>query len=94
MKLDRVDNQILAALQRDGRLSNRELADLVHLSESHAHEHVHEAQEHEHAHEHDDGHHAHPHDSMPIGPHSHSHRHEPVRHAHPHVPDAHHGHRH
>ena len=34
MKLDRVDNQILAALQRDGRLSNRELADLVHLSES------------------------------------------------------------
>ena len=34
MKLDRVDNQILAALQRDGRISNRELAELVHLSES------------------------------------------------------------
>ena len=34
MKLDRVDKQILAALQRDGRLSNRELAEQVHLSES------------------------------------------------------------
>ena len=34
MKLDRVDNQILAALQRDGRVSNRELAEQVHLSES------------------------------------------------------------
>ena len=34
MKLDRVDNQLLAALQRDGRASNRELAELVHLSES------------------------------------------------------------
>ena len=34
MKLDRVDNQILAALQRAGRLSNRELAEQVHLSES------------------------------------------------------------
>ena len=34
MKLDRVDNQILAVLQREGRLSNRELAEQVHLSES------------------------------------------------------------
>ena len=34
MKLDRLDKQILAALQRDGRLSNRELAEHVHLSES------------------------------------------------------------
>jgi Lrp/AsnC family leucine-responsive transcriptional regulator len=34
MKLDRVDHQILAALQRDGRLSNRDLAEQVHLSES------------------------------------------------------------
>ena len=34
MKLDRVDTLILAGLQRDGRLSNRDLAELVHLSES------------------------------------------------------------
>jgi len=34
MKLDRTDNLILAALQRDGRLTNRELAERVHLSES------------------------------------------------------------
>ena len=34
MKLDRIDNLILAALQRDGRLSNRELAERAHLSES------------------------------------------------------------
>jgi len=34
MKLDRTDNLILAVLQRDGRLSNRELAERVHLSES------------------------------------------------------------
>jgi len=34
MKPDRTDNLILAALQRDGRLSNRELAERVHLSES------------------------------------------------------------
>jgi len=67
---------------------------VLHLAESHAHEHAHEALEHEHAHGHDDGHHAHPHDPMPSGPHSHWHRHEPVRHAHAHVPDAHHGHRH
>ena len=34
MKLDRTDQAILTELQRDGRLSNRELADKVHLSES------------------------------------------------------------
>jgi len=34
MKLDRIDRAILTELQRDGRLSNRELADKVHLSES------------------------------------------------------------
>jgi Lrp/AsnC family leucine-responsive transcriptional regulator len=34
MKLDRTDNLILITLQRDGRLSNRELAERVHLSES------------------------------------------------------------
>jgi drug/metabolite transporter (DMT)-like permease len=67
---------------------------VLHLGESHDHEHVHEALEHEHAHVHDDGHHDHVHDPMPAGPHSHWHRHEPKRHAHPHVPDAHHTHRH
>lgn len=67
---------------------------VLHLAESHAHEHAHEALEHEHAHGHDDGHHAHRHDPMPSGPHSHWHRHEPARHAHAHVPDAHHEHRH
>jgi drug/metabolite transporter (DMT)-like permease len=67
---------------------------VLHLAESHAHEHAHEALEHEHAHGHDDGHHAHRHDPMPSGPHSHWHRHKPARHAHAHVPDAHHGHRH
>jgi DNA-binding Lrp family transcriptional regulator len=34
MKLDRIDRTILAELQRDGRLTNRELAEKVHLSES------------------------------------------------------------
>jgi len=34
MKLDRIDQAILAELQRNGRLSNRELAEKVHLSES------------------------------------------------------------
>lgn len=34
MKLDRIDRAILAELQRDGRLTNRELAEKVHLSES------------------------------------------------------------
>ena len=33
-QLDAIDRQILAALQRDGRLSNVELADRVHLSPS------------------------------------------------------------
>jgi drug/metabolite transporter (DMT)-like permease len=67
---------------------------LLHLAESHGHEHVHEALVHEHAHRHDDGHHDHAHDPMPAGPHSHPHRHEPLRHGHAHVPDAHHTHRH
>lgn len=67
---------------------------LLHLIESHNHEHRHEALEHEHAHRHDDGHHDHTHDSMPLGSHSHRHRHEPLQHAHPHVPDVHHTHRH
>ena len=34
MKLDRTDQAILTELQRDGRLSNRELAERVHMSES------------------------------------------------------------
>jgi DNA-binding Lrp family transcriptional regulator len=34
MKLDRVDKSILTELQRDGRLSNRELAERANLSES------------------------------------------------------------
>jgi drug/metabolite transporter (DMT)-like permease len=65
---------------------------VLHLAESHGHEH--EALEHEHAHRHDDGHHNHSHDAMPAAEHSHVHRHPPLRHQHPHVPDAHHGHRH
>jgi len=67
---------------------------LLHIAESHSHEHAHDAIEHEHAHRHDDGHHQHAHDPMPDGAHSHPHRHEPIRHAHSHVPDAHHLHRH
>lgn len=67
---------------------------VVHLVESHSHEHTHDALGHEHAHRHDDGHHGHAHDAPPAGQHSHWHRHEPVRHAHPHVPDAHHAHHH
>jgi drug/metabolite transporter (DMT)-like permease len=67
---------------------------LLHLMESHAHEHTHDALEHEHAHRHDDGHHGHVHEPMPSGIHSHWHKHEPVTHSHPHVPDAHHGHSH
>jgi DNA-binding Lrp family transcriptional regulator len=34
MRLDRTDRTLLAELQRDGRLTNRELAERVHLSES------------------------------------------------------------
>ena len=67
---------------------------LLHLAESHGHEHAHEPMEHEHAHRHDDGHHTHLHDMMPTGSHSHAHIHEPVTHAHPHAPDVHHQHRH
>ncbi len=67
---------------------------LLHLAESHGHEHPHEALEHEHAHRHDDGHHTHTHDVMPIGSHSHRHTHAPITHAHAHAPDVHHQHRH
>jgi drug/metabolite transporter (DMT)-like permease len=67
---------------------------VLHLVESHGHEHEHEVMEHEHAHRHDDGHHEHVHDPMPADAHSHRHRHEPLWHAHPHVPDAHHAHPH
>ena len=67
---------------------------VLHLAESHSHEHAHEALEHEHAHRHDDGHHDHVHDPLPAGEHSHVHTHEPLQHRHAHVPDAHHGHRH
>jgi drug/metabolite transporter (DMT)-like permease len=67
---------------------------LLHIAESHAHEHRHELIEHEHAHRHDDAHHEHRHEPTPAGAHSHRHRHEPQRHAHPHVPDVHHSHRH
>jgi len=67
---------------------------VLHLAESHGHEHPHDAMEHEHAHRHDDGHHDHVHDPMPAGEHSHRHLHEPLHHAHAHVPDAHHAHRH
>jgi drug/metabolite transporter (DMT)-like permease len=67
---------------------------LLHLAETHGHEHSHEPMEHEHAHRHDDGHHTHAHDVMPTGSHSHVHCHEPLTHAHPHAPDVHHQHRH
>ena len=67
---------------------------ILHLAESHGHEHAHDEFVHEHAHVHDDGHHTHTHDPMPGGPHNHPHRHEPVRHSHAHAPDVHHRHRH
>lgn len=67
---------------------------LLHLAESHGHEHVHDESEHEHAHSHEDGHHTHLHDPQAAGAHSHLHRHQPTRHTHPHVPDEHHAHRH
>ena len=67
---------------------------VLHLAESHGHEHDHAVLEHEHAHRHDDGHHDHVHDPMPTGAHSHRHHHAPLRHAHAHVPDAHHAHPH
>lgn len=67
---------------------------VLHLAESHGHEHTHEGTEHEHAHRHDDGHHDHAHVPAPTGQHSHRHSHRPVTHAHAHVPDIHHTHRH
>jgi drug/metabolite transporter (DMT)-like permease len=67
---------------------------VLHLVESHGHEHGHDVTEHEHAHRHDDGHHDHVHVPMPTDAHSHRHRHKPLWHAHSHVPDAHHAHRH
>ena len=67
---------------------------VLHLAESHGHEHAHETLEHEHAHRYDDGHHLHEHDVMPKGSHSHLHAHEPTTHAHAHAPDAHHQHKH
>ncbi|MES2950129.1 MAG: EamA family transporter [Pseudomonadota bacterium] len=67
---------------------------LLHLAESHGHEHHHGTMEHEHAHRHDDGHHNHSHTVMPKGPHSHLHTHEPLNHTHAHVPDVHHRHNH
>ncbi len=68
---------------------------VLHLAETHEHDHVHEAMDHEHAHTHDDGHHHHEyqHAAAP-GSHSHRHQHPPLQHAHGHVPDAHHQHRH
>ncbi|MBN8751066.1 MAG: DMT family transporter [Variovorax sp.] len=67
---------------------------VLHLAESHGHEHSHEQTAHEHAHRHDDGHHDHLHDPMPTGWHSHGHIHDARVHAHAHVPDAHHRHDH
>ena len=67
---------------------------VLHLLETHAHDHLHDGLDHEHAHVHDDGHHLHDHDAMPAGPHSHRHRHDGLRHGHAHVPDEHHLHTH
>ena len=67
---------------------------VLHLLETHAHEHLHDGVDHEHAHVHDDDHHLHGHDPMPAGPHSHRHRHDGLRHGHAHVPDEHHLHSH
>lgn len=67
---------------------------VLHLIESHDHEHTHEVLEHEHAHTHGDGHHDHSHESLPQGAHSHLHTHTALVHKHPHVPDLHHGHMH
>ncbi len=67
---------------------------VLHLAESHGHQHGHQALDHEHAHRHDDGHHDHMHDPMPTGPHSHPHHHQAQQHTHAHVPDAHHSHTH
>ncbi|PXW95200.1 drug/metabolite transporter (DMT)-like permease [Sphaerotilus hippei] len=67
---------------------------VLHLAESHGHEHTHEALVHDHAHTHDDGHHDHHHEVMPVGAHSHEHQHLPLTHDHAHVPDVHHAHAH
>jgi drug/metabolite transporter (DMT)-like permease len=67
---------------------------LLHLLETHGHEHSHDVLEHEHAHTHADGHHLHAHGVVPSGQHSHWHRHKPFQHEHAHVPDAHHLHIH
>ena len=67
---------------------------VLHLLETHSHDHLHDGLDHEHAHVHDDGHHLHAHGAMPAGPHSHPHRHDGLRHGHPHVPDEHHLHPH
>lgn len=67
---------------------------LLHLAESHAHEHTHAFTEHEHAHTHNDQHHSHIHDPMPSGPHNHLHAHPSITHAHAHVPELHHQHLH
>jgi drug/metabolite transporter (DMT)-like permease len=52
---------------------------VLHLAESHEHEHAHEPMAHEHAHRHDDGHHGHTHYPRPEGLHSHAHVHERSR---------------
>lgn len=44
---------------------------VLHLAESHGHEHEHAAIEHEHAHRHDDRHHDHVHEPVADGEHSH-----------------------
>ncbi len=67
---------------------------VLHLGETHEHEHRHEALDHEHAHRHDEGQHLHAHNAMPQGSHSHRHHHEPLSHAHAHAPDLHHRHGH
>ncbi|MDX2219707.1 MAG: DMT family transporter [Burkholderiales bacterium] len=67
---------------------------VLHLAETHEHEHSHEAMAHEHAHTHDDGHHDHAHDPMPVGSHNHWHEHAPTTHRHAHTPDLHHQHDH
>ncbi len=67
---------------------------ILHLAETHEHEHTHEALGHEHAHTHDDGHHDHVHDPMPRGAHNHWHEHSTQTHSHPHTPDQHHQHLH
>lgn len=67
---------------------------LLHLAESHGHDHRRGAIEHEHAHRHEDGHHNLAHSEMPVVTHSHLHTHEPLSHTHAQVPDAHHRHQH